>query len=245
MKNKKYVITTDYKSGGLFSAVFSFECDSDTFRKMDKIDLLHSYLVSQVILSFNDEDYETDFSQPYILSDTVETVKNVVNSVKRQAGGKRFDERLSQTLTAIEEQFPEETKEIKQLVEDKTKIVCTSFFVPQILNSLIQEYELSESKKSKYLVSINLHEFVNTSPGNGQAVAIDFFSSFKEDSGKLKLGIKNKKKLESLLETIRQTLQLNMISNGEFPKYLEQREAKHNNTQIDDNQTQEGQTPQE
>jgi hypothetical protein len=245
MKNKKYVITTDYKSGGLFSAVFSFECDSDTFRKMDKIDLLHSYLVSQVILSFNDEDYETDFSQPYILSDTVETVKNVVNSVKRQAGGKRFDERLSQTLTAIEEQFPEETKEIKQLVEDKTKIVCTSFFVPQILNSLIQEYELSESKKSKYLVSINLHEFVNTSPGNGQAVAIDFFSSFKEDSGKLKLGIKNKKKLESLLETIRQTLQLNMISNGEFPKYLEQREAKHNNTQIDDNQTQEGQTPKE
>jgi hypothetical protein len=245
MKNKKYVITTDYKSGGLFSAVFSFECDSDTFRKMDKTDLLHSYLVSQVILSFNDEDYETDFSQPYILSDTVETVKNVVNSVKRQAGGKRFDERLSQTLTAIEEQFPEETKEIKQLVEDKTKIVCTSFFVPQILNSLIQEYELSESKKSKYLVSINLHEFVNTSPGIGQAIAIDFFSSFKEGSGKLNLGLKNKKKLESLLETIKQTLQLNMISNGEFPKYLEQREAKHNNTQIDDNQTQEGQTPQE
>lgn len=245
MKNKKYVITTDYKSGGLFSAVFSFECDSDTFRKMDKTDLLHSYLVSQVILSFNDEDYETDFSQPYILSDTVETVKDVVNSVKRQAGGKRFDEKLSQTLTAIEEQFPEETKEIKQLVEDKTKIVCTSFFVPQILNSLIQEYELSESKKSKYLVSINLHEFVNASPGTGQAVAIDFFSSFKEDSGKLNLGTKNKKKLEILLQTIKQTLQLNMISNGEFPKYLEQREAKHNNTQIDDNQTQEGQTPQE
>jgi hypothetical protein len=245
MKNKKYVITTDYKSGGLFSAVFSFECDSDTFRKMDKTDLLHSYLVSQVILSFNNEDYETDFSQPYILSDTVETVKNVVNSVKRQAGGKRFDERLSQTLTAIEEQFPEETKEIKQLVEDKTKIVCTSFFVPQILNSLIQEYELSESKKSKYLVSINLHEFVNTTPGTGQAVVIDFFSSVKENDGKLNLGLKNKKKLESLLETIKQTLQLNMISNGEFPKYLEQREAKHNNTQIDDNQTQEGQTPQE
>ena len=245
MKNKKYVITTDYKSGGLFSAVFSFECDSDAFRKMDKTDLLHSYMVSQVILSFNNEDYETDFSQPYILSDTVETVKNVVNSVKLQAGGKRFDETLSKTLSAIEEQFPEETKEIKQLVEDKTKIVCTSFFVPQILNSLIQDYELSESKKSKYLVSINLHEFVNTSHGTGQAVVIDFFSSVKENDGKLNLGLKNKKKLEGLLETIKQTLQLNMISNGEFPKYLEQREAKHNNTQIDDNQTQEGQTPQE
>lgn len=245
MKNKKYVITTDYKSGGLFSAVFSFECSADAFRKMEKTDLLHSYMVSQIILSFNDEDYETDFSQPYILSDTVETVKNVVNSVKRQAGGKRFDETLSKTMEAIEEQFPEETKNIKELVEDKTKIVCTSFFVPQILNSLAQDYELSESKKSKYLVSINLHEFVNMSPGTGQAVVIDFISSVKENDGRLNLGSKNQKKLEGLLDTLKQTLQLNMISNGEFPKYLEQKQAKYKNTEIDDNQTQEGETPQE
>jgi len=245
MKNKKYVITTDYKSGGLFSAVFSFECDADAFRIMDKSDLLHSYMVSQIILSFDDEDYERDFSQPYMLSDTVDTVRDVVNSVKKQAGGKRFEETLSKTLKAIEEQFPEETKNIKQLVEDKTKIVCTSFFVPQILNSLIQEYELSESKKSKHLVSINLHEFINTSPGLGQAVIIDFVSSVKDFQDNSVLGRKHQKKVEGLQDTIKQTVQLNMISNGEFSKYLEQKKSTNHNINSNDNQTEEGETPQE
>lgn len=245
MKNKKYVITTDYKSGGLFSAVFSFECDSDAFRIMDKLDLLHSYMVSQIVLSFDNDDYEADFSQPYILSDTIEVVKNVVSSVKKQAGGKRFEETLSKTLKAIEDQFPEETSNIKKMVEDKTSIVCTSFFVPQILNSLIQEYELSESKKSKYLVSINLHEFVNSSPGLGQAVVIDFISSLREADIESKLNKKNLKKLESLQETIKQTLQLNMISNGEFPKYLEQKRINHDDTEFAKDQTQERETSEE
>jgi hypothetical protein len=180
-----------------------------------------------------------------MLSDTVDTVRDVVNSVKKQAGGKRFEETLSKTLKAIEEQFPEETKNIKQLVEDKTKIVCTSFFVPQILNSLIQEYELSESKKSKHLVSINLHEFINTSPGLGQAVIIDFVSSVKDFQDNSVLGRKHQKKVEGLQDTIKQTVQLNMISNGEFSKYLEQKKSTNHNINSNDNQTEEGETPQE
>lgn len=240
MKNEKYVITTDYKSGGLFSAVFSFECDADAFRSMDKTDLLHSYLVSQIILNFDGDNYESDFSQPYFLSDTVDTVKNVVSSVKKQAGGQRFDKKLDKTLKAIEEQFPFETQQIKDIIKDDSQILCTSFFVPQILNTLIQEYELSNCKKCKYLVGINLNEFVNSSVGRSQAVMIDFISYWDSKRPKSKNSAKLQARTEELKTTIRQTLQLNMLSNGEFAKYLE---TKNNQNDTTDSETKEGTTP--
>lgn len=240
MKNDKYVITTDYKSGGLFSAVFSFECDLEAFKSMDKTDLLHSYLVSQIILNFDNDNYESNFSQPYFLSDTAETVKNVVSSVKKQAGGNKFNQKLEKTLKAIEEQFPLETQQIKEIVKDDTQIVCTSFFVPQILNQLIQEYELSECKKCKYLVGINLNEFVNSSVGRNQAVLIDFISYWNSKKPKLKASRQIQARTEELKNTIKQTLQLNMLSSGDFAKYLE---AKNKQNDVNNPEKEEGTTP--
>lgn len=240
MKNDKYVITTDYKSGGLFSAVFSFECDKKSFDSMDKTDLLHSYLVSQIILSFDEENYESDFSQPYFLSDTIETVKNVVNSVKKQAGGNRFNDKLQKTIDAIEAQFPVETEQIKKIVKDDTKLVCTSFFVPQILNSLIQEYELNNCKNCKYLIAINLTEFVSISASKNQAVIIDFINAWKKSQGE-KTTPKFLKRSEDLKKMIKQTLHLNMISSGDFAQFIERKNKK--DSTLNDTETQEGETP--
>ena len=235
MNQKRYILATDYKYL-LFSAIFSFEAVEDVFLKMDKQDLLHSYMACKIILSFG-EDYETSFSQPYFLESTKSTVKKVIDSIKKQSG-LHFEEKIKKSFAKIEEDFPAETKWINELLKDDSGIVSTSFFVPQILNSLVQEHDVSDEKRVPHIVSVNLTQIAGSAGNPYYATLTDIADCIRDDKT-----VRNKKRAkinqENTLATIKQVIQLHLVSNGEFQQYAKER------SKLEDTQAKEGETSEE
>lgn len=235
MEQDKFILATDYKHS-LFSAIFAFEAKESVFLKMDKQDLLHSYMVCKILLSFVDAEQEPSiFAEPFF--ETARTmVKNVVLSIRKQVG-MGFEKRMRESLKRIEKDFPVETKRILEIIDDEERIVAATFFIPQVLHQLFQEFEEHQSKKTPNLVVVSLDQLTwsaNNSPI--YATLMDIADCWRSWDNK----VINKKKAamaeKNTRDNIKEIVQLHLGITGEFDRYVKNKRA---------NSKKEGEAPQE
>ena len=227
MSKDHFILTTDYKYN-LFSSIFSFEAVEKTFNSMEKADLLHSYMVNMIIKQFDSSKDGNGFDDNEIFSDQVSRVKKVIESVRAQTGD-AYDKKLENTIQAIEERYPNECKWIKELLKDKTGIVCSSFFIPQIVNAIIQEQDANRSGNVPHLIAINLNNFVGALGHSTESALTDTVNLWIEKN--LEDELPEESAIEPLKELIKYTVQMSLIASGEFQKYTEQQESNNEKSQ--------------
>lgn len=226
MAKEKFILTTDYKCH-LFSAVFSLEGQESIFNSMDKADLLHSYMVSRIMIEFDKYEQEGIFNDTEFLKGAVVRVKDVLDSVKKRVS-ESYEKRLAITLSTIEERYPFETKCVNELIKDPTGVVCSSFFVPQIIMGMINHHENSENKKLPHLISINLNQFVDAIGSSNESAITDAVNLWREKD--LENQLQNSKGIENLRHLIKQTVQVSLVANGDFQKFVQSQNAETNAT---------------
>jgi hypothetical protein len=225
MNKKRFLLATDYKSN-FFSAVFSFESEEEAFKKMNKPDLLHCYMVGQIILSFEDLDSEDDsynqFSstiatQDESLGDYIDKVKSTIRSMRRQVGPK-FSKKLNEGIDHIKKSFPIETTWIDSLIEDDSSFLRTSFFAPQILQELLGSFELYEARKHPQLITVNLGELSEVITNFESAVLCDTINALNNRGYTDK---DNEAIRKNAPNYIKQIVQQHFLANGEFARFVE------------------------
>jgi hypothetical protein len=213
---KNYILATDYKSS-FFSAVFSFETSETIFKSLDKYDLLHSYMVCQIIENF-EELIEKDVNRPFAVENVLSQIRQIVKNIKKTGIGNTSDKKLKESSKAIMEKYPEECKQIDEILQDDIGIVFCCFFVPQVASDLIKEYDLITRKNKKDLIHIDLNtQIVNTDIQTVSLVydtAYDAFNQDKDNEG-YKIYIDKSKEL------LKAQVELFMVSNGHLDRHLD------------------------
>lgn len=121
MKKDNFILATDYKNS-FFSAVFSFETTVSPIKGLDKYDLLHAYMVGEIIKRF-DKVYESDEPRPFVVQHLLDQVKTVIKSIKNKSPNKK----LENSSDEIKKEYPIETGQIDKLIDDDTGFVVGTF----------------------------------------------------------------------------------------------------------------------
>ena len=82
---------------------------------------------------------------------------------------------------------------------------------------LVNHHECSESKKLPHLVSINLNQFVSALGHTNESAIADAVNLWREKD--LENQLQDSRGIERLRELIKQTVQVSLISCGDFEKY--------------------------
>jgi hypothetical protein len=219
MKKEQFILATDYKSS-FFSAVFSFETTMSPFDTLDKYDLLHAYMVGEIIGRFDDV-HESDSTRPFVVEQLLNQVKDVVKGLKFKSQNKKIENSSAE----IRKIYPIETAQIDKMIDDDTGFVIGSFFVPMILSDTLKEFDALEAKKKKNLCHVDIQgQFLNESI-NAFSLMFDMFLGLmqrRED--------KDPQITQELISTtaslMKETIELSFVSTGEFDAYAERKNKK-------------------
>ena len=227
MEKNSFYLATDFKNS-FFSAVFSFEAGSKTFNSFDKYDLMHAYMVSQIIIKFEDI-YNKDVNRSFGIENILSQIQNVVKNIKKSGVGSSAEKQLIYTAGVIKKKFPVETAKIDKILDDETGFTTCCFFLPVVLSDLLNEYELLKGKKKKMLFGVDvLNQLMNNEtsyPCSVYDLTVNVMNSFSEDTsikyGQEDIMIASREYLTRLAE-------LHFVSTGEFMRYCSER--KNNET---------------
>jgi hypothetical protein len=232
MKKEQFILATDYKSS-FFSAVFSFETATSPIKTLDKYDLLHAYMVGEIIRKF-DKVYENGESRPFIVQNLLEQVNTVIKSIKNKSPIKKIENSSEE----IKKEYPIETSQIDKIIDDDTGFVVGSFFVPMMLSDVLKELEILESKKKKNLCHIDIQgQFLNESINSFSLMFDMFFDLINRKN------INDPNITEEVVSTtanlLKETIELSLVTTGEFDAYAERKNQNKQNTQTPKHDTEE------
>lgn len=224
MKKDSFILATDYKSS-FFSAVFSFEANSLVFNSLDKYDLLHAYMVGEIIRRF-ELVASSETEKPIAVEGILEQIKNIVKSIKKSGvGGVNPEKRISESSDIIKRKYPIETAQIDSMLQDDTGFVFSSFFVPVILSDLLREFELYEDKNKKTLAHIDIKNNFLNNDIDESAILFDLsFDLLK------KMDSQNSEESQVVCETaknlIKSSIEVHLVTTGQLDIYEKYKEAQ-------------------
>jgi hypothetical protein len=219
MKKDNFILATDYKNS-FFSAVFSFETTVSPIKGLDKYDLLHAYMVGEIIKRF-DKVYESDEPRPFVVQHLLDQVKTVIKSIKNKSPNKKIENSSDE----IKKEYPIETGQIDKLIDDDTGFVVGTFFVPMMLSDTLKEFDILESKKKKNLCHIDIQgQFLNESINNFSLMFDMFFDLIRQKNNN---DPKITEEMVSITaDLLKETIELSLVSTGEFDAYAERKNQK-------------------